>query len=296
MALILLGSARGQNVTTGQVPRYANGKGMYSATITGDYTVSTVNGFLYCINGGSSNRNVDLPAYTTIEGCVFVIYNNGATNNLVVRNSTGVTTIATLTPGQGGFFCYPKSSSGTCGYTPFSGIGTTGAGTAEATGNVAYESGNTAVHKTTLSLTNVAFTATDPGSAAYAFGTKIYTFPQGAILVLGATINCTATAGTGGITDTFNPNIGLGSTVGTGTDITTTEIDTLTKTAAGAATAGVATIKMQSAAAVITVRDGTTTAKEVWFNFLIADADSTASDTVAVTGTVTLTWINLGDY
>lgn len=41
--------------------------------------------------------------------------------------------------------------------------------------------------------------------------------------------------------------------------------------------------------------DGTATAKDLYLNFAVPDAGSTASDTLTVNGTVTITWANLGD-
>ena len=44
------------------------------------------------------------------------------------------------------------------------------------------------------------------------------------------------------------------------------------------------------------VPDGTTTALDVFVNAAVANASTTKAVTVAVTGTLTITWINLGDY
>lgn len=208
MALILLGSAWGQNVTTGQIPHYANGKGMYSATITADYTVSTVNGYLYCINGGASSRNVDLPTYTTIEGCVFVIYNNGSTNNLVVRNSTGGTTIATLTPATGGFFCYPRSSSGTCGYIPMSSSGVAAVSLGDS-GTIVFGTDS----DLTMAFTNGTTTWSMTGKAAN--GTNItITGSTGAAASTGGSV--TATGGAGGSGNAAGGAIALAGGAGGG--------------------------------------------------------------------------------
>lgn len=55
------------------------------------------NQFLDC---GASNRDCDLPPEASSSGREFRIFNNGASNNLAVRDDTP-TTIVTLTPGQG---------------------------------------------------------------------------------------------------------------------------------------------------------------------------------------------------
>jgi hypothetical protein len=43
------------------------------------------------------------------------------------------------------------------------------------------------------------------------------------------------------------------------------------------------------------VVDGTTTAADLFLNFLIDDGDQDGGGTLSVTGTITLVWISLGD-
>ena len=150
------------------------------------------------------------------------------------------------------------------------------------------------VHTTVLTLTASSITMTDAGAAGCHGGTKIYDFPVGNVMILGATTDLAITAGSGGITDTASV-VGAVGTVVTATDNATllsTEANIVPSTVA-TLTGGVGACDGQSTASVIL--DGTDTAADAYLNFAVPDAGSTANDTLSVTGTVTLVWINFGD-
>jgi hypothetical protein len=135
---------------------------------------------------------------------------------------------------------------------------------------------------------------TDAGAAGCHGGTKIYDFPAGNVIILGATTDLAITAGSGGITDTASVVGSVGSAVA-GTDnatLTTTEANIVPSTAA-TLTGGVGACDGESTAAAIL--DGTATAVDAYLNFAVPDAGSSASDTLSVTGTVTIVWVALGD-
>lgn len=161
----------------------------------------------------------------------------------------------------------------------------------------AAEYGNGTIHRTVLTLASTPVTIADGGSGHQGVGgVKVYDFPAGAILILGATANLAILAGSGGIVDAFDGDFGIGSVVGTGDDLTTTMQNIIPKTTTPQAAAGATTAKGQSTASENAVIDGTATAVDVFANFLIDDADISAGDTLALTGTISITWINLGDY
>lgn len=172
-----------------------------------------------------------------------------------------------------------------------------GAGTKNGTGVTAAEMGNRVLHYTRLTLDALSVAMTDAGGAQSHGSSKIYDFPAGAIKMVGAIANLTLTAGTGGISDTFDGDGALGS-VAAAADATLsgTEADVIASTATAQAVAGVGSLKMQSTASQEVVIDGTTTPVDLYLNLLVDDADSTANDTLAVSGTIDLYWINLGDY
>ncbi len=168
-----------------------------------------------------------------------------------------------------------------------------GNGAAAGTGNVATEQrGN--VHTTVLTMTAMSITMTDATTAGCHGSQKIYDFPAGNIMILGATTDLAITAGSGGITDTASVVGSIGSAA-IGTDnatLSSTEANIVPSTAA-TLTGGVGAMDGESTASAIL--DGTATAVDAYLNIAVPDAGSSASDTVSVTGTVTLVWINLGD-
>lgn len=127
--------------------------------------------------------------------------------------------------------------------------------------------------------------------ADHGAGVKIYDFPAGRILILGAVINCT--------TATENATEGAATVdlaVGTATaaddaTLTSTEANIIPSTATDN---GEDTWKAAMAASA--QFDGTSTAVALYVNAGVTDAISSGAVAVAITGTLTVTWINLGDY
>lgn len=150
--------------------------------------------------------------------------------------------------------------------------------------------------KTVLTLSGEQVTMTDAGAAGSHGSMKVFDFPAGSIVFLGATCDLTITAGAGGITDTAAVVGAIGTaTVGTGdATLTGTEAD-LVPSAASPLTAGAGTTKGKSITAGIAVLDGTAVAIDAWLNFAVPDVGSAANDTLTVSGTITLVWSNLGD-
>lgn len=175
-----------------------------------------------------------------------------------------------------------------------------GIGTASGTGVVAAESGS-AVRKTVLSLTNAAIVLAD-NAGVVAFGSlKVYDFPAGAIQFLGATANLALTKSSAGVNVDWDGDIGIGSAAaGNSATLTGTEQDLIPSTATPQAVAGATTGNAQST---ITqaglVLDGTGTAADVFLNLLVDDADHDVTGTACnliANGTITIYWLNLGDY
>lgn len=174
---------------------------------------------------------------------------------------------------------------------------TVGVGAVAGTGVAVTENGDGAVHKTTFTFTAHSQATTDAGAAGAHGSTKIYDFPQGYILHLGTTCNLTTLAGSGGIADGAAAVFALGS-VTTATDnatLGTTEADFIASYA-GTLTAG-AGVFTKTGTGTFTAFDGHTTALDLYLNAAVPDADHTASaDTIAYTGTCTMTWVNQGDF
>lgn len=168
-----------------------------------------------------------------------------------------------------------------------------GVGAAAGTGVVAAE-GVLVPNKTVLTFSAVSVTMTDATTNGCHGSQKIYDFPEGLIAIDSVITDLAITAGAGGITDTAAVVVAIG-TVANAADnatLTSTEANILPSTTA-TLTGGVGAAKGESTA--YTVLDGTATAVDAILNIAVPDAGSTASDTMAVTGTVTIVWHKVGD-
>lgn len=157
------------------------------------------------------------------------------------------------------------------------------------------EGGDGVVHQTTLTLTALSQTIAN-GASEWA-GTEIYDFPEGRILVHGVTMTIAPTT-----TSTLATTITSGTTgaiaIGTVTDDGThtgTKVDLIPDTAyTSSTTINVAAAAAKAALAAAAQFDGTATAKKAFLNNKIAT--NSADGTITWTGTIKITWTNLGDY
>lgn len=173
-----------------------------------------------------------------------------------------------------------------------------GVGAVAGSNIVATERGAGDIHYTSLALTARALAVTD--ALAYA-GTKIYGFPAGRILILGslATLAFAVTSTRAStINDSAAMDWSLGTVTASSVTLASTMVDLIPKvdhTLDGAVAAYTAAIS--SALATNAQFDGTTAAVDAFLNVsfpTITDID--ADGTLGVTGTIQLTWVNLGDY
>ena len=151
--------------------------------------------------------------------------------------------------------------------------------------------------QTTLTLNNVPQAVVN--GTEYQ-GTKIYDFPQGRILVMGVTATLQQKT-TSAIASTLNSGTGaisLGTATASNVSLTGTMVDLLPSTAFTSSTViNVAGTAVSAALAASAQFDGTTTAKDVYLNTAYAtttDVDADATQTIS--GTVVITWVQLGDY
>lgn len=105
---------------------------------------------------------------------------------------------------------------------------------------------------------------------------------------------------TTGIVAAWDGDFGLGTTIADNTAaLESTEQDIIASTATPQAVAGATTAKGFSTVIQAAALNGLSSAKEVYLNFLIDDADHNIgadASKLVVNGTITLTWINLGHY
>lgn len=165
-------------------------------------------------------------------------------------------------------------------------------------GVTATEYGEGTIHRTRINLVTVTVPLVDEAGVVAYGSLKIYDFPEGAILLLGAITDLDVTKSSAGVSDTWDGDIALGSVAAANdADLTGTEADIMAKSATPQATAGATTAN--SANAALTLLDGTTAAKDCFVNLLVDDADHDVTGTpcnLVLNGTITLVWIKLGDY
>ena len=177
------------------------------------------------------------------------------------------------------------------------------------TGLSVVEKGNGAVHKTILTLDEVSIASTDgtiPATSG-AWGTQLlYTFPEGHICVLGAHQVYplagleAVTGGGGGLSDTADFEIGVGTVAAT--NIVAFDLDggtdeNLCAASVAALTGGTSDAIESSVNAAVLALDGSTAAVIAQLNFrTVDDADhGTVADALLVSGTVTIVWANIGN-
>lgn len=151
---------------------------------------------------------------------------------------------------------------------------------------------------TTLTLDNVPQTVTN--GTEYQ-STQIYDFPAGRIHVLGCTASIKQKT-TSTIASTINSGVtmafALGTVAASNVSLTSTMVDLLPSTnLTTSTTINVAGSAVGAALAAAAQFDGTSTAKDMYLNTgfgTTTDIDGNGTQTLS--GTVTITWINLGDY
>ena len=154
--------------------------------------------------------------------------------------------------------------------------------------------------KSVFTLTSFPVTVTTVTTGNGVGGTKFFDFPEGYIRHFGTTASLAiAVTDQGDYTDaTPEGDVGIGTVApanadSLGTDATDDDFGTA------------AAFTMDTYAATVTIApesaanfDGTSTAKDLYLNALVdaADMDDDASDNLLFTGTITVCWMNLGDY
>ncbi|HUT62019.1 MAG TPA: hypothetical protein VNA25_29630 [Phycisphaerae bacterium] len=167
----------------------------------------------------------------------------------------------------------------------------------------AVEKGDGVVHKTVLTCTALPITITDEAAAGQFGGSKVYDFPAGLIMTLGAVIDGSVTA-VAPIIATWDGDVALGTAAPTDHATGLVVADTgryLQSTATTQAVAFVGNVDAISIATGLTetaarCTDGTATALDLFLNLLIDDnAAHVGAMSATFTGTITIAWINLGD-
>jgi hypothetical protein len=175
----------------------------------------------------------------------------------------------------------------------------TGSGVGAKNGSTvtAVEYGSGLIHKTELTLLDTPITMRDTEQGG---GVKVYDFPAGRILFLGAIGTIIPTTHSV-ILDTLNGgktcNWGVGSTTQASATLATTEQDIIQVTAWTSGTVIDVAAAASNGIGVLAVLDGTSSAVDAFLNLAVAGSgDIDANAAILISGTITITWLNLGDY
>lgn len=163
---------------------------------------------------------------------------------------------------------------------------------------VATETGDSLLHKTVLTCTALPVTISDDADVAQYGGVKVYDFPTGLLNTMAARVVGSLTAGvTGTIIDNWDGDVALGTaTATTGATLVGTEATIMQSVAVSAgASDKIGVVAATSVATALTESggrwiDGTTTAADMYLNFVIDDNASNTAGTATFTGTITLLW------
>lgn len=177
---------------------------------------------------------------------------------------------------------------------------TSGVGTKNSSSTVAVaEYGVGTIHKTVFTCTATPISFADDAGVAQYGGVKLYDFPAGHIVTIGAVINGSLTLPAPFI-DAFTGVVAMGSaTAGTGSTLTSTESDILQSTALTTAVSKVANCDAYSIATALTEAGARwfndASDLDLFLNYAIADNAAHTAETGTFTGTVTVVWVNLGN-
>lgn len=165
--------------------------------------------------------------------------------------------------------------------------------------NIVEELTDGPVRKVKLTCTATPLVLTDESGVTIWSGTKIYDFPAGALLFLGANIVGTLTGDD--VNATFDGDVALGTATAdnTATPMVTVQQDLLQNTTLASATAKVAPVSAVNVATALTEsgarwHDGRATAKDMYLNFLIDEDGANATGVGTFTGTIEFAYIILG--
>lgn len=149
--------------------------------------------------------------------------------------------------------------------------------------------------RTVFTITDLTVAMTDATTAGSHGKHKLYDFPAGLILVLGCVTDLVV-ARVGTAIGAAAAVVGSIGSADVGTDnatLTSTEADIVPSTAA-TLSSGTGNFDGQSSS--VAMIDGTTSAAKASLNLAVPDGDSSGNDSLTVNGTVTLTWVSLGDH
>jgi hypothetical protein len=157
------------------------------------------------------------------------------------------------------------------------------------------------VRKVTLTCAITPIVITDEAGQGQFGPVKVYDFPEGLLLFLGAVIDGSFTVDDSEMTDTFDGDVALGTAAAAdaqGQDGTTDDLlqtTAMTQAIAQVANCDAVTIATKLTESGARWHDGTATAKDMYLNFEIDDQAAHITGTGSFTGAIQFAYIILGD-
>lgn len=250
-----------------------------------------------------TSGSVDIYPTTASSGKLSISASDSSgdtTTSITNASQAGARTYTIPDAGSSTTFVMGAGAATIAGTKTFSSIIETSAGVGAIVADkcTAVEYGDGAIHQTVLTLTLTGAHDLDLADGDHGTGIKIYDMPEGRVYILGVTIDASV-AHNGAFNASANDvfNVSAGTVVGADdNDLTGTEVDLIPKTTLDTESGATSPLDFETALAAAAVFDGTTSAKEVYINVACTDASNSGATTYAITGTMTITWINLGDY
>lgn len=214
----------------------------------------------------------------------------------VLKHSYDAAAYWTATQADGGMVTFNSVSDGTAGFNFADNLLSSAHGATLVTDSEVSEANYIGVvHQTVFTFTADTVNIMDH-AAAGAHGKKLLmTFPAGIIKFIGATSDISVTCGTDGLTATATYDYALGSTAA-GIDnstLATTEQDIMTLVEGDLSSSAA---DWNGYDVTDLGLDGHTTPITCYLNIAFEQDDASANDVATITGTIKVTWVNLGDY
>ena len=151
-----------------------------------------------------------------------------------------------------------------------------------------------AINQTVITLVSHVMTITDAAAAGAHGSLKLITFPEGHIRIMSAHQVLTTLAGAGGIDNDAILDVGVGSIT---TDTANDELASTEQEITGKedATLSSGTLLFDTINATPQTLDGSASAEDAWLNVAVKEDDVGSSDTLIITGTITINWMFMGD-
>lgn len=273
----------------------------YVNVATASYTVTDLD-----LGSSGSAGSMDIFPSTASKGKIHMVAANNAADYTITITNASFGQAATITlpdPGtSAASYVLTESAQTINGSKTFSSdIKTSsGLGAVNGTGVSAVEYGDGIVHKTVVTFLNTTIALTDEAGVVAYGGLKFYDMPEGHVCVIGAVTDLNLTKSSAGVNDDWDGDFSVGTvTASNNATLTSTEANIIPSTATPQAVAGATTADGQSTSTECPAYfDGTATATDIYINFLVDDTDHNVGGTACnliLNGTLTLTWINLGD-